>query len=509
MNGMCLVWFAAALMFWSCVLPVLAKKLEAKRPAASQIKPVRLSLKDAVGIAMRRNLRVQSRALTITQREQERRAAFSDMLPQITVQYGAVADRYQNLDFIDELDQKHPSRWTERSVTVGRRGIPEFWTPLYPYRIDPYRNFQLSATVTQPLYRGGQLTNAYKNADLGVAGSALDLEILKEDLTLQVIQAHYQLILGKKLVQVADESIRSLQAFKARAQAFFKEGEGLQIDVKAAEAQLAQAKAQRQQAITSVGTALSQLNLLLGNPQTTKIAVDEHIPLERSVYRIPAIYEIAVANRLEIRRAGISAEQARASVKIAQAGLLPRVDLQLQGLRINDDWNVFDPEGTNDWTVQGTLTWAFDMFRGRSTVQRQRSATSQTLVDRQYLIQQILQQTHAAYLDIQRSNADVTAYKEAVAARTDQFSMAKELYNQQMTTYLQVLEAQDGLVHAKANLFSAKTSLVLATAQLERQMGILRNRFAGNSPPRAREREKKKFTTETQRARRIQRIQRK
>lgn len=425
---------------------------------------------------------MQSQLLSMEQREQERRAAYSDLFPQLTVQYGAAVDRYQNEGFIDALDQKHPSRWTQRAIKVGP--YPEWRTPTYPYRIDPYRNFQLTATLTQPLYEGGQLTNAYKIADLAVRGSELDLEILRQNLTLQVIEVYYQVVLGKKLLQVAEESIRSLKAFKNRAQAFYRAGEGLQIDVKAAQAQLARAYAQKQQAITAIGTALSRLNLVLGNPQTLDIAVDEHLGNQRPTYQIPQIYDTAVANRTEIRRADISIQQAQAAVKIAKSNLLPKVDLQLQGQRINDDWNVLDPEGTNDWSVQGTLTWVFDMFRRRSVVQSRRAATAQTVVDQQYLILQILQHVRAAYLDIQRSQSDVAAYREAVAARTDQFSMATELYNRQMTTYLHVLDAQDGLDQAKADLFSALTSLVLSTAQLERQMGILGNRFAGTSPQR-------------------------
>lgn len=418
---------------------------------------------------------MRSQALTVAEAEQARRAAYSDLFPEVTVQYGAVADRYQNSDFIEDLDQKHPSRWTQRMARG--RFFNQWVTPQYPYRIDPYRNFQLTATLTQPIYSGGRLVNAYKRSNLAVTGSRLDLEILKQDLILRVLQAYYQVVLADKLREVAEESIRSLREFKARAQAFFEQGEGLRIDVKAAEARLAQSRASRQQAVSSRRTAISMLSLLLAYPQDLDIQVIGTIKNDGPVYRVPEIYEIAMANRIEIRRAGIRVEQAKAAVRIARAGLLPNVDLQLQGVRINDDWNVFDPEGTNDWTIQGTVTWVFDMFRSRSTVQRERTAASKTLVDRQYLIQQILQQTKSAYVNVQRSQSDVSAYRAAAAARSDQFAMAKELYNQQLTTYLHVLEAQEGWEHAKANLQSAKIGLLLGTAQLERQMGILDRRF--------------------------------
>lgn len=474
---------AASLLFVIMLPPVHAAPHKFQRPPAMPKASPRLSVGDAVSIALAQNLRVKKQLLSMEQRAQERRAAASDFFPSVALEYSANVDRYQNLGYIYQLVGRHPGRWMQRGAgssftplpSISGQTAPRGFTNLYPYRIDPYKNFQFTAVLTQPLYKGGQLTNSQQNADLAVAGSVLDMEILRQDMTLEVICAYYQLVLNKRMVRIAEESVKYLTAFKKKAQALFKVGEGLKLDVKAAEAHLVHAKAEKTKALTAVATSMSQLNFLLGFSQATEIAVDEEIKYRPSLYRVPEIYEIALANRTEIRRADISAEQARAAVRIAEANRLPGVDLQLQGYRVNDDWNVFDPEGTNDWSVQATLTWAFDLCRTSATIQRQRAASDQSFVEKQYLIQQVLQQVQAAFLNVRRQETDVKQYKEAIAARREQLSMARALYDRKMKTYLDVIDAQSGLNQAQGNYFSALAGLAACQAQLERQMGILDN----------------------------------
>lgn len=456
-----LVWFA--LGFGGTETPRIARPT---RPLNSA--PIKLSVHDAVNIAIVRNLSIASRRLALSQKEHASRAAFSDFFPSLSLEYEAVADRYQQIGNIEDFALAQDSRWQYR---VRRDGLLLY--PNYPYRIDPYRTFTLTATLTQPIFSGGQLINSYRYARLGVEGAKLDIQTVKQDLALDVYQAYFQLVLGKKLLQVADESIKDLKAFRYRAQSFYKAGEALQVDVMAAQGQLANARVQRRQSVTSIGTARSRLNFLLRYPQGANVKVDDDIMFVHSPYQIPAIYRIAIANRPEIRRADISTAQAQALVKVAEASLMPTVDLEIEGYRLNDDWNVFDHEAINEWSITGVLTWTFNMFRTRETVMERRALRAQDAVDSQYLVQQILQQVHQAYLQVKGAHFDIMEIREEVRWRKAQYAMVKELYDQQLTTYIQLLDAQTNLDQAKASHFAALARYRTSLAQLERQMGIL------------------------------------
>jgi outer membrane protein TolC len=430
----------------------------------------RLSLSQAVSIAVTRNLRMADSRLSVREKEHQRREAYSDFFPSISLQYSATADKYQQQGFIQQLVGVQDSRWTVRGTGVPPGGA----FPDYPYRIDPYRNFTLTATMTQPLFTGGKLLNDYKFAQLGVDFSAIQFEVDRQDLILDVTQAYYELIQGEKLLEVAESSIRALEALRNQTVEFFKAGVVPKVDVLSTEGQLAQARIQRTQALANIEQSKATLSFLLRYPQETPIRIVQDFAYRPNPYRIPDIYATAAGNRLEIRQANISVDQALALIKSAKADLLPQVSAQVQGTRVNDDWNPFDPEGVNDWQLQGLLTWTFDMFRTRETVKERRASEARAFVAREQLVEQVMEEVKLAYVDMRRSESDIGNNRKAVEFRRENFRINQERYKEQVATYIEVLDAQRQLSLAEGDYYTSLVGYRINKAILERRMGILR-----------------------------------
>jgi len=443
-----------------------------KKSAKAQVGDAPLSLAQAVSIAVARNLRMADSRLAIREKESERRSAFSDFLPTVDVQYTATASKYQQAGNIAALTGAHDSRWTVRGDFSPPLGTG--LSPDYPYRIDPYRFFTLTATLTQPLYTGGKLLNDYKYARLGVDYSSIQLEVDRQDLILDVNLAYYQLIQAEKLLGVAEESVRALEALRNQTLEFYKAGVVAKVDVLSTEGQLAQARIQRTQSLSDIQRYKATLNFLLRYPQETPIRVVQDFGHQPTNYRIPDIYAIAAANRLELRQASISVEQALALVKSARADLLPSVSLQAQGTRINDNWNPFDPEGVNDWTLAGLFTWSFDMFRSRETVKERQVTQARAFVAREQLVEQIMEEVKISYEDMRRAESNIEDNRKAVEYRRESFRINQERYKEQVATYIEVLDAQRQLALAEGDYYISLISFRINRATLERNMGILR-----------------------------------
>jgi len=407
--------------------------------------------------------------LRIQEREAQRRSAFSDFFPSIDLQYAATGYRYRQGGTVAGFASAHNSRWTSRGFILGN-----FVNPDYPYRIDPYRTFSMIGTITQPIYTGGKYLSNYKFARLGVDYSEIQFEVDRQDLVLEVHEAYNQLVQSEKLLEVADQSIRSLQALRNQTLEFFKAGVVPKVDVLSTEGQLAGARIQRTQSISDIEKNRAALNFLLRFPQETPLEVVQDLRYERSPFSIPAIYSIAAANRLEIRQANISVEQAMALVKASQADLLPSVAVQIQGSRTNDDWNPFDPEAINDWQVQGVLSWAFNMFRTRETVTERRASQARAFVARELLVEQIMKDVKDAYVDMKRAESDIRDNRKAVEFRRENFRINKERYKEQVATYIEVLDAQRELAQAQGDYYISLLEYRINRAVLERQMGVLR-----------------------------------
>ncbi len=456
-----------AISCWA--LPLLAAETKPKKPSSPG--ESRVNLPQAVQIAIARNLRMADARLAVAEKEYQRREAFSDFFPTIDLSYTATGYRYKQLSNVQQLAAVTPARASAFIVGTTPDGPI---TTQYPYRIDPYKSFLMNATATQPLFTGGRLLNEYKYARLGVDYSEIQFELDRQNLILDVYEAYYQMMQGQQLLGVANSSIRALQALRNQTMEFYKAGVVPKVDVLSTEGQLAQAYIQQTQAQTEIERNRATLNLLLRNPQETNLQIIEDLTYRPSPYEIPEIYRTAAANRLEIRQSNISVEQAIALVKAAKADLLPNISVRGQGSRFNDDWNTFDPEANNDWRLQGILTWTFDMFRRRDTVQERRASQARTFVAREQLVENIMAEVKTTYLDMRRSESDIQNNRKAVEFRRENFRINQERYKEQVATYIEVLDAQRQLSSAEGDYIISLIGYMINRANLERRMGILR-----------------------------------
>ncbi len=101
----------------------------------------------------------------------------------------------------------------------------------YPYRIDPYRSFTGTLSVTQPIYQGGKVVADYNSAKLEVTNSQLQLQVDRQDLILAVYQAYYSMMLSEKLLEVANESIQILEKLRDLNAKFLRAGIVTKTDV--------------------------------------------------------------------------------------------------------------------------------------------------------------------------------------------------------------------------------------------------------------------------------------
>ena len=412
--------FLLILIFTLIVTPLQSGAADTDSPKKrGKERETKLTLSQAVATAITRNLRLADSRLAIAEKERQRREAYSDFFPTINIAYTGAEFRYRNAATVSELSEIHPGRRSGQDlgttqITTPSGGVVKIHhSGAYPFRIDPYRNFSINATITQPLFSGGKLVNDYKYAKLGVDYSEIQMEVDRQDLILDVYEACYQLMQAEKLLDVANSAIRALKALRSQTMEFFKAGDVARVDVLSTEGQLAQAYLQQTQAGRDIDANKAILNYLLRFPQETPVDIIQDLNYRPNPYRIPDIYSIAANNRLEIRQANISVEQALALVKSSKGDLLPEVSVPGQASRINDDWNVFDPEANNDWRIMGVLTWTFDIFRKRETVKERTASQARTFVAREQVVEQIMDEVKTAYLDMKKSETDIQKQQES------------------------------------------------------------------------------------------------
>jgi outer membrane protein TolC len=437
-------------------------------------KELKLTLERAIRMALDTNLRVTDAQLSVADSEYQRQAAYSDFFPNLEILYSATIDRYQDPARVFQFARSQDSRRGFLTLFPDLPFFPVFTT--YPYRIDPYRYFKLTATVTQPLYLAGRTVSQYKNAQLQVEADLIQLSLTRQDLILDVTTAYYNIIRYQRLLDVNNQSLASLQKIRKRAWDFFMSKVFSKADYLATDSQIYEVRRSGNTLKTSLLDAQEQLNYLLRVPLGTMVLVQDDAEYKPAPYNLDNIFTIAASNRLELVKAGIAADQARALAKSAKADLLPSAYVQVRGSRVNDDWNVADPEGVNEWAIEGVLRWRFDMFRLLGTVKSRQTEVAQAEVARVKLAEDIMRNVLKAYRALKRAEQDILINRDAAKSNKERFRVVIERYDGQLANYTEALNAQSALYQSLLVYNDALMEYKINLAALEREMGVLGSR---------------------------------
>ncbi len=470
-----ILWLSCCLVLWAATFVPAA---EDSFPKGSQVtrqgslKPPkrdrpRLTLEQAVQTTLQRNPKVGEALARIRQRVWGEQSVYSDFFPSATVDYAGTWNRYKVGDG-GFGPPDHVSRGRTKYIRDN------FFNSDYPYRIDPWKRFRGAVTVTQPLYQGGKTVSDDNSAKLQVTVSELQLQVDRQDLILAVYQTYYDMTLAELLLGVASESISNLEILKNLNEKFLRAGTVTKTDVLTTEGSLYRAYVGQRLVMKYIEAARAKLNNLLSNPPETPLEIVQDYKQRSNPYSIPQIYNTAMANRDEIVQATLEIRRGIEATKAANAALLPKVSLSAVGTRTNDDWNVVDPEGNNDWTLTGTLTWAFNMFKFNSNVKESREAVNEKFFARQRLVQDISQNVKLAYLDMKTSERDIDDFRRMVAIRSENFRLFQMRYQQGDVSFTEVIIAENDYVNSKVDYYTALVNYRINQAILERRMGILR-----------------------------------
>jgi HAE1 family hydrophobic/amphiphilic exporter-1 len=132
----------------------------------------------------------------------------------------------------------------------------------------------LQLFVTQPIYTGGRLNNAYGITTASLDASKLELDRTRQELEYRVVETFYAALMNERGVAVADEQIRMSEKQLELARARFEAGTAARLDVLQAEVELANARARRIQARAQVDTAMQALRSVLALPQTQVLKLE-------------------------------------------------------------------------------------------------------------------------------------------------------------------------------------------------------------------------------------------
>jgi outer membrane protein len=301
----------------------------------AQETPARLTLQQAVDIAVKNNIQVKQSSLRLESAEINRKQARAEMLPNINGNFNYGWNNGRNID-----------PFTNTYVNQQIQGS------------------NVSASGQWSLFNGLQVHNNIKQQSLNEEASKMDLQQIKENTTLLVIMNYLQVLNNEDL----------LQNIKNQAEVTSKQVERLDIMVKEGAVGmylLADMKGQLSNDNVGIVNAANSLELSkLNLCQLLNIPFNKELQLERNDVPMPAgmyqgsqeeIIKTALNNLALIKASDLRIQSAEKAIKVEQSSYYPQVGLYgnlfsnySSAATLNTPTTVVD-QVTNDYVVVNNI----------------------------------------------------------------------------------------------------------------------------------------------------------
>jgi outer membrane protein TolC len=412
--------------------------------------PLKLTLHDAVVLALRQNPRVILANLNVAQSTQDSRVARSGLLPQVGA---GISEAVQRLNVEALFGEPFP-------------GIPE--------HIGPFWVAQGGVRFSEPLDL--TLWRRYKAAQTGVTAARAQEMTAREESVLLVVSQY----LG---CQRSSADVEAAQALETLAQALYdqaadlqKNGVGTGIDTLRANVQLQNEKQRVIVTRTQLETGLFGLGRLLSVDPQRKIELADQVQF----FQTPDVsadrtLEHAYATRPELRQIAAQTAQAQLGLKAASEERLPKLTLtgnwSEQGLTPNTVIPVYLYQASLEVPI---------FTGGRIQAERAKAeiALRQLKQQEQAARDSIALEVRTAIAQLLASRNEVDVANLGVDLARQEVDEARDRFQAGVANNIEVVNAQNELARANDNQIAALYSYNQARADLAHAAGQMETLYA-------------------------------
>ena len=333
----------------------------------------------------------------------------------------------------------------------------------------------LSATASWRIYDFGQTKANVRAAEATADAQDASIGTTELDTAQAVELAYLESVARRRLVIVAQATVKSDEAHLDQAQRFVAAQAHDPIEVAQAQATLANARSALAQAESSEAIALANLRAAIGWIDPTRApAVDPSwpTPTETNPAPLPELVDTAQKHRPEILALQKDIEASQFSLDAAKDERRPVLSAtasSLWGPTSQQSWTIYQPT----WQAGITLSWqAWDGGKSYADQHVARANLQVSIAQRDELLVTLTSSLESAASQINTNRAAVEAANEGVTAAQAELHLAEARYAQGLGSQIELADAQTAVTTAEGNLVQAEWQLADAWVSLNRQLGV-------------------------------------
>ena len=454
-KGAPIIFYVA--LFSLVISPTLARAQGSGKqgvlPVNTPAQVLRLTLDQAVGLALKQNPTAQIAILTAAQSEQDKNIARADLLPQASAR---ISDEAQKVNLRAQFGGKTPF-------------------PGFPKTLGPYQVFSAGPSISAPVF-DLTLWQRYQAARNTLNASKANSLSTREQVILLVVSQYIGTLRAVANVQASQSRVDLAQALYDQAADLQKEGVGTGIDTLRANVELQNEKQRLLEAQRDRDTSLFGLSRLLNLDPRQEIELADSLSFfDTPQPEVEASIEAALAQRQEWTALGSQIKATEDQKKAAQYARLPNVRFDGTFAYVGTSGNTTLPT----YTYQGSVN--LPLFTGgriRAEVVRADLEIRKLEEQRADLRNQIALDVKTALLNLQSARNEVQVANLGVQLSKEEVDQARDRFKAGVANNIEVIQAQDSLSRANDNQIAALYRFNQARADLARSIGQMERVYA-------------------------------
>jgi outer membrane protein len=335
---------------------------------------------------------------------------------------------------------------------------------------------QANVTLRKLLFDFQHTRDLVQQSEELAKASAAGTDKARLDTVFQVRQGFFQTLQSQRLVQVQEANLVNRRRQLEQAQARFKAGLGLPLDVSRTQAAVAEAVLNLTQARNDAQIGLVTLATSMGIDPRTPLKLSEKdlaiLPVvngQTAIDKPETLYQKALELRPEMTQARSNLAAQNHGLNAAHTTSAPLINVSLgyvAGIR---------PIAAQTNAINLIFSINYDLFDGglQDAKVREAEATLEaTKAQLENIGQGIISEVSQAYLRMKSAEQKIQTAELQEQNASESFRLAEGRYKVGLGILLDVLDAQASLLTAQTNRVNALTQLELAKASLARSVGL-------------------------------------
>jgi outer membrane protein TolC len=414
--------------------------------AVAHSESLKLSIKDAVNMALENNNQIKAARFTSQAAAQGVRSINSRYFPAVAFEETLVASNSPTSTFMMKLDE---GRFTTNDFLISNLNNPS-----------SAHDFKTALSIQQPLFVPS-LSPLKELAVKDVQKSELQLEASRQGIAFQVFHTYLEVQKAAARLGAAEKAVVDARENMRLAIVRTASGVGLKSDELRSRTHLSMVEQQHISAQNNLTLARLKLGMLIGLPDENQYEVSGLLDSITVPAMSDQVISEALLNRIEIKHSHTDLEKSAAALKLARSEYLPTM-----GAFASYQLNAKDAPFTSDndaWTAGVSLKWnIFDGFRTNSERKRALSSQSAAREMLESTTKDITYQLKESYIRHDEAGKQLEVARNSVLDAEETVRLLTKRYENSLSTMVELLDAQTALNQTRAALVETEAEYALA-----------------------------------------------